>query len=149
MKTKRKNLNLKVKAQFQIWLMLRVFGSVLLSSIVAAIVLYYFSNQEIDEAFFQAHVQIRKMSDLLIPVMIAGSLVSLVTGTVLALFIPQKIAGPIFRIEEDLKEIRTGNMNKEIKLRKGDPFQDLAASINTTISFMRGKIDGAGKGEQL
>lgn len=148
MKIKRKMLNLKVNTQFQIWLLLRVFGSVLLSSVVAAIILYFFSNREMDEAFFQAHIEIRRMSDLLIPVMIAGSFASLITGTMLALFIPQKIAGPIFRIEEDLKEIRNGNLKKEIRLRNGDPLQDLAASINTTIAFLRGKIEGAEEREK-
>jgi methyl-accepting chemotaxis protein len=81
------------------------------------------------------------VSDLLIPVLIAGSFASLVTGSLLALFIPQKIAGPIFRMEEDLKEIQAGNLKKRIRLRKEDPLQELAATINTTIAFLLDKIN--------
>jgi methyl-accepting chemotaxis protein len=143
MKIKRKKLNLKVKTRFQIWLLFRVFGSVLLSSIVAGIILYYYSHQEIGENFFNAHLEIRRVSDLLIPVLIAGSFASLVTGSLLALFIPQKIAGPIFRMEEDLKEIQAGNLKKRIRLRKEDPLQELAATINTTIAFLLDKINGS------
>lgn len=138
---KRKKLNLQVKSQFQSWLLVRMLGSVALSSVVAAIILYFYANHEISGSFYDAHIEIRRVSDLLLPVIIAGSFVSLLSGILLALFLPQKIAGPVFRIEEDLKEIQAGNLKKEIRLRQGDPLQDLAQAINTTISFLCSKID--------
>lgn len=141
MYNKRKKLNLKVKSQFQRWLLLRMLGTVLLSSVVAAIILYLYSSQEIGGSFYDAHIKIRRVSDLLLPVIIAGSFVSLLSGTIVALFLPQKIAGPVFRIEQDLKEIQAGNLKKEIVLRKGDPLRDLAETINTTISFLCAKIN--------
>jgi len=141
---KRKKLNLKVKEQFQKWLLVRILGTVVLSSLVAAIILYLYSSQEIGESFYEAHIKIRRVSDLLIPVILAGSFVSLLSGTLVALFLPQKIAGPIFRIEEDLKEIQAGNLKKEIRLREGDPLKGLARTINTTISFLSSKIDKGG-----
>ena len=141
MRYKRKKLNLQVKNQFQRWLLARILGTVLLSSVVAAIILYFYASQEISASFYDAHIKIRRVSDLLLPVIIAGSFVSLLSGTLLALFLPQKIAGPIFRIEEDLKEVRDGNLKKEIRLREGDPLQELAQIINSTISFLCAKIE--------
>ena len=141
MRYNRKKLNLKVKKQFQMWLLIRIIGSVLISSIVAALILYFYSNQELGKSFYSAHIKIRKLSDLLIPVIIAGSFVSLISGTFLALFLPQKIAGPIFRMEQDLKGIQDGNLDREIKLRDGDPLQGLAATINDTILYLRNKTD--------
>ena len=138
---KRKKLNLKVKTQFQRWLLVRILGTVILSSVVAAIILYFYASQEIGESFYDAHIKIRRVSDLLLPVIIAGSFVSLLSGTLLALFLPQKIAGPVFRIEEDLKEIQAGNLKKEIRLRQGDPLKELAQVINATISFLCSKIE--------
>ena len=138
---KRKKLNLQVKNQFQRWLLIRILGTVILSSVVAAIILYLYSSQEIGESFYDAHIKIRRVSDLLLPVIIAGSFVSLLSGALLALFLPQKIAGPVFRIEEDLKEIQAGNLKKEIRLRQGDPLKELAQVINTTISFLCSKIE--------
>ena len=80
MKHKRKKLNLQVKRSFQMWLLLRIMGTVLVSSVVAALILYFYANQEVGASFYDAHIKIRKVSDLLIPVILAGSVVSLVSG---------------------------------------------------------------------
>lgn len=134
---KRKKLNLTVKREFQVWLLIRIFGTILVSSLVAAAILFFYARQEIGASFYEAHIRIRHVSDLLIPVVIAGSLVSLISGTILALFLPQKIAGPIFRIEEDLKKIKAGQLDKVIKIRQGDPLQDFAETINSTVAALR------------
>jgi len=137
MKYNRSKLNLKVKRQFQMWLLSRIVGTILLSSLVAAAILFFYARQEVGSSFYEAHIKIRHVSDLLIPVVIAGSLVSLISGTLLAIFLPQKIAGPIFRIEEDLRHIQKGNHDKEIKLRQGDPLHDFAETINTTLAVLK------------
>ncbi|MFO7605805.1 MAG: methyl-accepting chemotaxis protein, partial [Desulfurivibrionaceae bacterium] len=92
---KRKKLNLAVKKEFQKWLLVRILGTILLSSVVAAVILYFYSSRELGESFYDAHIKIRRVSDLLLPVILAGSFVSLLSGTLLALFLPQKIAGPV------------------------------------------------------
>ena len=72
MKHKRKKLNLQVKRQFQVWLLVRILGTVLLSSGVAALILYFYAHQEVGASFYDAHIKIRRVSDLLIPVVLAG-----------------------------------------------------------------------------
>ncbi|NTW99585.1 MAG: methyl-accepting chemotaxis protein [Geobacteraceae bacterium] len=144
MKYKRSKLNLRVKRQFQLWLLTRILCTILLSSLVAAVVLFFYARQEVGNSFYEAHIKIRYVSDLLIPVVLAGSFVSLISGTLLAIFLPQKIAGPIFRIEEDLRHIQNGHHDKEIKLRDGDPLHDFAETINTTLAVIKA---GSGKKE--
>ncbi len=85
---------LAVKNEFQRWLMFQVLLAVVLSAVVAAVILYFYASQELVGSFFDAHVKIRRVSDLLIPVVIAGTMVSLGCGVLLAPFLPQKIAGP-------------------------------------------------------
>jgi len=138
---KRKKLNLLVKRRFQLWLLVRILGTVMLSSVVAAIILYFYASHEVGESFYEAHIRIRRVSDLLIPVVIAGALVSLLSGTLLAIFLPQKIAGPIFRMEQDLQQIQNGNSDRVIKLRDGDPLQEFAETINTTVAALRAEKD--------
>ncbi|NTV13094.1 MAG: methyl-accepting chemotaxis protein [Desulfobulbaceae bacterium] len=137
MKYNRSKLNLKIKRQFQMWLLSRIVGTILLSSLVAAAILFLYARQEVGNSFYEAHIKIRYVSDLLIPVVLAGSLVSLISGTLLAIFLPQKIAGPIFRIEEDLKYIQNGHLDKKITLREGDPLHDFAETINTTLAVLK------------
>lgn len=139
---KRKKLNLQVKRRFQMWLLVRILGSVLASSLVAAVILYFYSNREVGQSFYEAHITIRRVSDLLVPVILAGSIVSLISGALIAIFLPQKIAGPVYRMEEDLKAIQEGNLDKEIRLREGDPLQGLAEMINQTIASLKKRLGG-------
>ena len=137
---KRKKLNIAVKKELQRWLLVRIFGVVLLSSLIAALILYFYANKELGDSFYDAHITIRHVSDLLWPVIAAGSMVSLLSGMLLAVFLPQKIAGPIYRIEKEIEGLGRGDLMVEIRLRPGDPFQDLAASINQAIDGLRVQV---------
>lgn len=150
MQIKRKKLNLAVKNEFQRWLLVRIFGVVLLSSLIASLILYFYARQEIGASFYEAHIKIRRVSDLLWPVVLTGSAVSLVSGMLLAIFLPQKIAGPIFRMEKDMEALRGGDLTTEVTLRHGDILRDFAANMNDTIQTLRTKIARIQKGcEQL
>lgn len=138
---KRKIVNLGVKYDFQLWLLIRILGVVLLSTLVAVLILYFYTRQEIAGSFYTAHVQIRRVSDLLIPVMAAGAFVSVLSGILLAVFLPQKIAGPVYRVQKGLEQLAAGNLNDYVKLRRGDAFGDLAESINTASGSLRHRID--------
>ena len=137
---KRKKLNLSVKREFQIWLLIRIAGVVILSSLVAVLILYIYSRQEISSSFYAAHIQIRRVSDLLFPVIAAGAAVSLVSGLGLALFLPQKLAGPIYRIQKSLESIREGDLTENVVLRRNDTLTDLADSVNETTAGLRNKL---------
>ncbi|MBU1405750.1 MAG: methyl-accepting chemotaxis protein [Proteobacteria bacterium] len=137
---KRKKLNMAVKKELQRWLLVRIFGVVLLSSLVSALILYFYANQELGDSFYDAHITIRRVSDLLWPVVAAGSLVSLLSGMLLAVFLPQKVAGPIYRIEKELERLGEGDLTVEIRLRPADPFQDLVGGINQSVAGLRSHI---------
>jgi methyl-accepting chemotaxis protein len=137
---KRKRLNLAVKREFQLWLLIRIIGVAMLSSLVAVSILYFYSRQEISSTFYSAHIQLRRVSDLLFPVLATGSFVSLLSGLALALFLPQKIAGPIYRLEKSLKLIRKGDLTEEVMLRKHDTFKDLALLVNDTTADLRRRV---------
>ncbi len=139
----RKKLNLKVKQEFQRWLLFQVLITVCISALLAAVILYFYARQEIVSSFFDAHVKLRRVSDLLLPVVAAGSLVSLLGGGFLALFLPQKIAGPLFRIERGLKSVAEGDLTTKIALRSEDTLQDFAASVSQTVESLHGSVLGA------
>ena len=132
---KRKKLNLSVKKHFQQWLFIRIMFTIVLWLSVSCGALYYYANQQLSDSFFDVHVTTQSVSEMLIPVIITGAIISIISGVLLALFLPQKIAGPTFRIEEDLKLIRKGDYKKKIQLRQSDPFHDLSNEINKTVAF--------------
>jgi methyl-accepting chemotaxis protein len=137
---KRKKINLSVKKYFQKWLLIRILGMITLSSLIAALILYFYARQEVTTSFFDAHIKIRRVSDLLLPVVVTGSMVSLISGVLLSLFLPQKIAGPIFRIEQDLKPVQDGDLTTLISLREEDVLKDLAGEINKVTTETRARV---------
>ena len=131
---KRKKLNLKVKQDFQIWLLLRIMGTSLLTVVLASVLLYIYSKGVVDAEYLSFKPDVRKVSEVLLPILLAASLTSVVAGLLLALFLPQKIAGPIFRIEQDLLQIRAGDLTKTVNLRCADILKELAESVNMAMA---------------
>lgn len=140
---KRKKLNLKVKQDFQIWLLLRIMGAILLTIGMASIIIYFYSKTVVDADFLSHALKVRQISEVLLPVLLAASLTSIVAGLLIALFLPQKIAGPVFRVEQDLRQIREGDLTKKITLRCGDIMQELAQQVNMTVADLRHMIHEA------
>ncbi|MCA1796767.1 MAG: methyl-accepting chemotaxis protein [Geobacteraceae bacterium] len=140
-KYKRKHLNVKVKGEFQRWLLWRIFGVVLLSALVAALVLYFYARHETISTFYDAHIKLRRVSDLLLPVVLSGVGVSLLGGVALALFLPQKIAGPLYNIERTLERVRAGSLLPRVKLRSNDCLEGMAGEVNRTLDFMHKEVE--------
>ena len=130
---KRKKLNLKVKQDFQIWLLTRILGTVLLTIGVSSILIYLYAQGQIAADF----LNVKKLSEILLPFLLVSSLTSIVAGMLLALFLPQKIAGPIFRIEQDLQKVREGDLTKKVTLRCHDIMKELAEHVNVTVADIR------------
>jgi methyl-accepting chemotaxis protein len=55
------------------------------------------------------------------------------------LVISHRIAGPVYRLEQDLKKIAEGNFSLRIKLRKKDELASIAEGINKVLDKVEGK----------
>ena len=130
---KRKKINLKIKQDFQIWLLVRIMGTILLTIVIASVLAYLYSKGVVDAEQLSFKSDTRKIGEVMLPILVAGSLTSIIAGLLLALFLPQKIAGPIYRIEQDLLQVGTGDLTKTITLRSADILKDFAESANTTV----------------
>ena len=58
----------------------------------------------------------------------------------LALFFSHFIAGPIYRFEKTLEEMRSGNLSLHVRIRKHDEFRETADLFNQTLASLRVKI---------
>ena len=134
---KRKKLNLEIKKELQMWILSRMLVILVLSISLALLILYFFSHREIGQSFYRAHLTIRHVSDLLLPVILISGGLCLLAGLAFAIFFPQKIAGPIYRLEQDLKEVSRGNFQKVFRLRGTDRFQSLAEAANEALAKVR------------
>ncbi len=142
----RKMLNFSVNRQLQLRLLVKVLGIVVVGAGIMAAVFYYYSNREISESYRQFHVQAKNFLDYLLPAVISSLLISVVAAVIITLFLPQRIAGPLYRIEKDLTDrISTGDLTVKVTLRKGDDVTNLANALNETISTLRGKVENVSR----
>lgn len=134
---KRKKLNLKVMNAFQKWLYYRILATIAISSAIGAVILSIYARYEMDSSFYDASIKIIRVSDLLFPIAVAGALVSLISGALIALFLPQKIAGPLYRFEKTLKAVQDGDLTVAITLRSNDILRDFETTVNNMIRSLR------------
>jgi methyl-accepting chemotaxis protein len=140
---KRKKLNLSVKRDLQIKLISKIFLVVMAASLINGAIFYFYSNRRITDTYYSAHITAENFLEYLLPAVIAAVLVALWVAIFISLFYPQKIAGPIYRLETDIKRLGNGDLVTPLSLRKGDHFQDLAGAINLSIEKLRERIEKA------
>ena len=61
-------------------------------------------------------------------------LVAVPVFMVLSLLITHKIAGPVYRLEQSLKQMAAGNLDLRVRFRTGDDLQELANLVNQIIA---------------
>ncbi|MFH0838641.1 MAG: HAMP domain-containing protein [Candidatus Omnitrophota bacterium] len=72
--------------------------------------------------------------------LVMGFLLTIPVILITSVLISHRIAGPLVRIEKNLREIGTGNLSVSVKLRKSDELQDLAATINSMTFSIKEKM---------
>ena len=109
--------------------------------------LYFFSSQATTVSFVQAHVRVMTVADFILPLMVQTLVV--VTGLVslgaivVTLIVSHKIAGPLYRFKQTLKELTGGNFNDQVHLRKGDQLIEVGEDFNRMIGAVRAHIASA------
>ncbi len=84
--------------------------------------------------------------DMLWLILIA-SFLSFCLIVVFGILISHKIAGPLYRLSQDLMAMSDGGNTREILFRKGDYFQELKQSVNVFISKKVGITPQSDSGE--
>lgn len=125
----------------QLRLFISVMFVVFISVGLMALSFYIFADQEAGESYRQFHVNVKNLREMLMPAVVIASLVGLLTAAFISIFLPLKWAGPVYRIESELKSgLEKGTLKLNFKLRKGDEFSELAHSLDTTFSKVRTRV---------
>ena len=141
-KDRRKKINFSVKREMQLRLLLKILTIVSIGIGLMGLIFYIYSNREIGNSYRQFHITAKNFLDYLMPAVIISLVIGFLASIGITIFFPHKIAGPLYRIERDLREkVGAGDLRVKFILRKGDEVQDLADAINTTIEQLREKIE--------
>lgn len=84
------------------------------------------------------------MPSVIFTTLITTIILGIVAGFV-TLLVSHKIAGPMYRFENDIQRIATGNLKDRIRIRHGDQFQEMANSLNQMIDSLNISVTEIGK----
>lgn len=111
----------------------------------ATILLFtYLAEKRLDAIRYASHLDIKTMSDLLLPVTIGVQVISLLAfAGILASTIDslwKRLSPPLFSIKKDITRIAAGDLASEVSLSKDEEFQKLAADLDGMRQGIREKI---------
>ena len=140
-KNKRSIINYSIKRRMQLRLLLNVMVIALIATGLTSAFFYYHSSQEVAHSFKQFHIQAKTFLDFLFPTIIMALAIGIVLAFGMALFFPHRIAGPLYRIERDLKErVGEGDLSIKFGVRKGDEVGELADALNVMLEKLKLKV---------
>jgi len=136
--------NYFIKKEFQVSFASRFVMLLIIEAILVVMVFMFLSLDTVTTGYFDSALRVERtihfffvpLFFILLVVVGAISLAGMATFMILS----HRIAGPLFRIEEDLKEIKNGNLAKRIQLRKTDQLVELKEGINSLVISLDERI---------
>ena len=133
-----------IEKTFQTKFILRFLLIALIASVASAFVFYLFVANDISASFNKAHIDLRNTWQIFLPALIViGSLTFIISATISIFMMNRfsnKIAGPLYRLEQLTKEIASGNLDVQVKLREHDQVMPLAESFGTMAKGMSDRL---------
>jgi HAMP domain-containing protein len=124
-----------VKKAFQLRFMTIIVIAMVLIALVTGLTIYYAVMQTLTTQFHGENLALIK--NTITYRLFLRSFLLILAIAIISVFLSHRIAGPIHKFEQIIKECVSGKNVKEIKLRKGDEFYELASAINNLIQMKK------------
>ena len=119
---------------------------VVIATAVSGAIVYMMARSTVTTSFENSRLVIKSTADFILPSVLLSSAIVIVSlgfaTIVIALFASHRIAGPMYRLEKDLKEVSAGNLLLKFGLRKGDEMKPLAEALNVMLGGFKSDIAG-------
>ncbi len=117
---------------------LLVFITVLLTSLVVALDVYYVIGKSVLLHYEEVNLlPVVKSATTLLALHLSLYLLIVI---VCSLFVSHRFAGPIFRLERVSESLANGDLTVSVQFRKGDEFFETAEYMNRMIASLREKV---------
>lgn len=132
MENKRRHIIL-INRGFQFKLIIKFIIVNIMIMILFSIFLYIFLNSEVESNLQSAHVTYKNIKDMLFPIVLTLSLLNVIISSIIigifVLYASHKLAGPLYRFNEALKDILNRNLNPVTSIREGDQLYDCSKTL--------------------
>lgn len=133
-----------IKKGFQFRFILKFCMILLAGVLISTALLFIFSQDTLTSSFSHSRLVIRSTAEAMLPAIITTNLISLaliiVTTIIVTLYISHKIAGPIFRLESEIRRIGEGDLSATIALRSKDQMLEFARRVNEMTAGLHQRI---------
>jgi methyl-accepting chemotaxis protein len=135
---------LYVKKEFQFSFILKFCLILLAGVLVSSALLFYFSRGTLTSTFSHSRLVIRSTAEAMLPAIVTTNLISLalilLATIIVTLYISHKIAGPIFRLENELQRIGQGDLSTSVALRNKDQMLAFAQRVNDMTTELNQRV---------
>jgi methyl-accepting chemotaxis protein len=98
--------------------------------VIAGGLFYILANKELSTEYYKAHSTVGYVMENLLPWLLLVNFLGLAVVLFLAIFYTHRIAGPTYRIQQDLRKIGQGILTTRVRTRKRDQLKELESEIN-------------------
>jgi methyl-accepting chemotaxis protein len=143
---------LLISRKFQMTLIAKVAVINIIAGGVFGVILFFTINEIINQGDGSAGLIYKKVSDMLLPLIIFVSISSIIFTVIASAYIvlsaSHKISGPLYRLNVSLKHIAEGDLSQSVNIRDNDETREshealdlLRKSLWNDLSIIREKIE--------
>ena len=121
------------------------FISILIGSVVFALIFGFFSSNTLSIVYENYHLRLGATPTLLLNRILSAQWLFILLGGVavgvMVLFLSHRVAGPFFRFEKTLDKMTDGDFSERIQLRKRDEGKILGEKINEFNGMLSNRLE--------
>lgn len=133
-----------IKKDFQRRFIVKFCLIALIALVVAGGLTYFLTEGTVTATYRYHRLALEKTSVAIVPALVASTaavFVFFVLATIyVTLYVSHKIAGPLYRFEQDLQMVADGKLDKRFRLRQSDQLMDLVAQLNAVTESLEGRV---------
>lgn len=128
---------------FQKNMLIRFISIAAMSAVIAPLLFFIMTKKRLEDVLYTFHLP-RSIDDFLLPYVLTANLAGLLI-VIIALILTMKstfwrVAGPLYRVSQDVQKLIDGDLCVNIRLRKADEFKDIAEDFDQMGKSMREKF---------
>jgi methyl-accepting chemotaxis protein len=133
-----------VKKRFQASFILKFCLLILGGMILSSLLLLLISQDTLTSSFENSRLVIEATSRAILPGLVITNLITVILITAAAaavmIFVSHRIAGPLYRLEKEIRRIGEGDLSVRVALRRKDQVGELAQALNEATSSVHSKL---------
>lgn len=126
-----------IRMEFQKDFIIKYCLLVLVAALLLSLIVYFFCGTTVTTVFKESRLRILSTNDFILPYLFWSSLIAVVCAVAacwrMTMIISNRLAGPLYRFEQDIAKIAEGDLTLRTRVRQKDEFQSLARIFSDLI----------------